>query len=129
MLHRMLASALLGLGFMGAGSLALACQTTGETGDCCPQDSSTLCGQRMDDRPATLACCAAAPAPAKSGSISASRSDNDRKHDSGSPDLLPLPLPTAQAADDPPSDFPAHFAGTRCSDGILTYLRTGRLRL
>lgn len=129
MLHQMLASALLWLGFLGAGSLAFACQATAATDDCCPQDSSSSCGQQMDYRPTSQACCVAIPAPSQVVAISASRSDTDRKHDSGSPDLLPLPVRIVQAAFDGPNDFPAHPTSTGHFDGTLTYLRTGRLRL
>jgi hypothetical protein len=127
-LRRLTTLLVLGFVLLGTAAPAFACATKG---DCCPEDTTTPCGGEGSGfiTSAPLVACCVSP-PQSASSISALRNESGQQNNSGSPDpVLVVAWLATFASRSPDSAIPSHFAAITRSDGALTYLRTGRLRL
>ena len=130
MLCRLTTLLVMGFVLLGAISPALACAAAER--DCCPAGTTTPCGGEgsgYDSNDVVAACCVNTPK-TSSAWIAASRDPLEGQNHSGSSDPIVAiawlatfaPLPHA-------SHLPTRTAIATHGDGVLTYLRTGRLRL
>ena len=116
---------------VGVASPELACATA-KSGDCCPQDSTSPCGEekRDHDLGSLAACCVTAPPAPSAVWVEANRNAADQPHGSGSPDTIVALAWFATLSlhvRAPQSVVPAMSLPR--TDAALTWLHTGRLRL
>jgi hypothetical protein len=130
-LRRLTAMLFVWVGLLGPASAAFACATLALKADCCPADSSGPCSdQTTGAQPALPAtCCVAAPTRSKELTLESRRSDRELDRNSDPPELA---INAGWAAPSRPVALAgaAPLAATDArSDGTLTFLLTGRLRL
>jgi hypothetical protein len=130
-LRRLTALWVLGFVLLGTVAPTLACASAFAEADCCPAGSSAPCDGAGSGFPSDAladACCASAPASV--ASVGAIRSHAEHADHSGAPDpvLIVAWLATFTSLPDVPA-ISTHSVASMSTDGVLTYLRTGRLRL
>jgi hypothetical protein len=129
-LRRLTASLVIALVLLGTGAPAVACAMELGKRDCCPEGTTMPCGG--DGAGYTMqvaACCVSAPQSSSSW-VSSSRSHAEPQDHSGSPDpVIAFAWIATLTSLRHVSGIPTHSVAPIRSDGSLTYLRTGRLRL
>ena len=129
-MRRRVALLLLWVGLLGTALPTLACAAG--IGECCPAQAPYICGGNAGLVGITAAalCCSSAPRPAYVLSVGpADPRARASLHASGSPDALRLGRWAAFSADFPGPDVTFVATAAHRTDGQLSYLRTGRLRL
>jgi len=116
---------------VGMASPAIACAAAARHGDCCPQGSTSPCGEEKGAHQwgSSATCCVNAPAPS-AVSVDVNRNTPQPQHDSGSPDPIVAFawLATLSSHVRAPQVVVPVISLPR-TDAALTWLRTGRLRL
>ena len=130
--RRLTALLVMVLVLLGTVAPTLACAAALSTRDCCPEGSTTPCGGEGSGTQfngLAEACCLNTPQ-ASSAWVSASRDQIERESHFGSPDPI-VAVAWLFTFSHPPqsADLPTPSAVAISGDGVLTYLRTGRLRL
>ena len=131
--RRLTALLVMVLVLLGTVAPTLACAAALSTRDCCPEGSTTPCGGEGSGtrfNGLVEACCLSAPQ-ASPAWVSASREQTERQSShSGSPDPVVAVAWLLTLSHQPHThDLPTLSAVAIPGDGVLTYLRTGRLRL
>lgn len=129
MLRRLIAVLVMGFVLFGTIAPAVACVAQASAHGCCHSDSNPPCDKQGDGSTSTVTCCDAAPPTA--ATLNEPRQQAAQLlHDSGAPDPVVAMAWLATLAASPPTLSPPTNAVVPVwSDGELTYLRTGRLRL
>ncbi len=130
--RRLTALLVMVLVLLGTVAPSLACAVALSTRDCCPEGSTTPCGGEDPGNHfngLVEACCSSAPQ-ASSAWVSAIREHTEQQIPSGSPDPIVAVAWLFTFSHLPHSaDLPTLSPVAIPGDGVLTYLRTGRLRL